>query len=746
MAREPSSDKRHSDRFYRFFASYVLLTVVLLTTMGIVTYWTFLDTLQESVETSNIASLTQVKDAMDTRIQEMNSLAVAISSNPNLTRFKVSDQGYSLVRTVDELHKYKSSNMFISDVALYYRNLDRDLIYASSGTYSADSFFHAIYQFQNWSKNEFLDTIHELSAPLMRPLEPVTLYNNLKMQYSVYLYPLPVYSQGNYGVVFFLIRDVDIEGMLTEIMRSYSGYTYVLNEDGIPIMTLSAGEVSANEADTMRDVLNVEPFMEGVSEVSYAGEDFSVVKLRSDHYGWTYATVMPTKQFMETVIVSRNIFFVALMILLIVGLSLSYVLSRKSEKAATRETESLLRRLKSHSRVIRERYIYSLLKGKPVGGGELGLEEEVDVRMHHPYYSVILFLIDDYKAYLREQTPQMRDIIELSLVNIIEELGLEAGRGFALEQVENKGIVVLVNLRGEHASAVHDMARKVLRFSKEYFGLTLTAGCGEIYNDVALISRSFLEAKSAVRYRFIKGKDQVIQYSDVEALSFGGYDASDAQKELVLGIRQGRGDQVISVIRKMVRQETSGHISIESVDLLCFDIANTMMKTLKEMNTPVHDLVSDSGYRFFSFDFETIEQWEQSIEDFSRKICERIRQQKESKNEELAAQLLQYTRTHYTDESIHLDRIAAEFGLSASYVTRFFKDHTGETLMKYIDKLRMDKSKQLLRETDLPVKEIIRRCGYLDTTNFIRKFKSIEAITPTQYRELVRKSKYGAER
>ena len=78
--------------------------------------------------------------------------------------------------------------------------------------------------------------------------------------------------------------------------------------------------------------------------------------------------------------------------------------------------------------------------------------------------------------------------------------------------------------------------------------------------------------------------------------------------------------------------------------------------------------------------------------------------------------------------------MAYDMNLSASYISRFFKFQTGYTISNYLDNLRLDKAKKLLKETELSLKEILDSIGYVDPTNFIRKFKKSEGLTPMQYR------------
>lgn len=97
--------------------------------------------------------------------------------------------------------------------------------------------------------------------------------------------------------------------------------------------------------------------------------------------------------------------------------------------------------------------------------------------------------------------------------------------------------------------------------------------------------------------------------------------------------------------------------------------------------------------------------------------------------------MLRYVNDHYSQQTISLDVLAGQFNLSANYVSRFFKQETGCSFIQYITMLRMDKARELLLNTDLPIKDIVVQIGYIDVANFVRKFKAYEGVTPGQYRE-----------
>jgi two-component system response regulator YesN len=93
-----------------------------------------------------------------------------------------------------------------------------------------------------------------------------------------------------------------------------------------------------------------------------------------------------------------------------------------------------------------------------------------------------------------------------------------------------------------------------------------------------------------------------------------------------------------------------------------------------------------------------------------------------------------YIDTHYY-ENFTLARLAAMSHMSVSYFSMLFKKTTGQTCLNYLNQVRMQKAKELLREPDLKIYEVADMVGYTSLPYFNRIFKQILKITPAEYRK-----------
>lgn len=93
-----------------------------------------------------------------------------------------------------------------------------------------------------------------------------------------------------------------------------------------------------------------------------------------------------------------------------------------------------------------------------------------------------------------------------------------------------------------------------------------------------------------------------------------------------------------------------------------------------------------------------------------------------------------YLNEHYT-EKISLDLIAKNMYLSSAYISKIFKEETGEAPINYLIKLRLEKAReQLENHTESSVKAISTSVGYDDVYYFSKLFKKYYGKSPLNYR------------
>ena len=90
---------------------------------------------------------------------------------------------------------------------------------------------------------------------------------------------------------------------------------------------------------------------------------------------------------------------------------------------------------------------------------------------------------------------------------------------------------------------------------------------------------------------------------------------------------------------------------------------------------------------------------------------------------------------NHLSEEIDLPQIADNVHLNQDYLTRIFRRETGVSVKSYIVNLRMEKARELLETSRLPIADVAYRVGYYNYTSFNRIFKKTFGVSPQSYRK-----------
>lgn len=181
-----------------------------------------------------------------------------------------------------------------------------------------------------------------------------------------------------------------------------------------------------------------------------------------------------------------------------------------------------------------------------------------------------------------------------------------------------------------------------------------------------------------------------------------------------------------------------------------------LLKELRERNIKCEFILisaysdfdyAQEGIRYGAFDYilkpideDTLEETLQRCSNklLSEQPCETQEPPEEnaknlSYKEKLVAQVTDYVQTHYQEE-IKLEDAAEMINMSASHFGRLFKEITGENFSRYVYRIRMEKSKELICNSTYKIYEIAEMVGYTDISHFSKKFKEYFGYSPAQLR------------
>lgn len=96
--------------------------------------------------------------------------------------------------------------------------------------------------------------------------------------------------------------------------------------------------------------------------------------------------------------------------------------------------------------------------------------------------------------------------------------------------------------------------------------------------------------------------------------------------------------------------------------------------------------------------------------------------------------IISYMEKHFMDK-ISLEDLAEEAQVNSQYLCHFFREIAGISPIQYLIRFRIDRAREMLRDTTKSILEISLDCGFDNVSYFIRQFRKFTGQTPRQYRQ-----------
>jgi two-component system response regulator YesN len=254
-------------------------------------------------------------------------------------------------------------------------------------------------------------------------------------------------------------------------------------------------------------------------------------------------------------------------------------------------------------------------------------------------------------------------------------------------------------------------------------------GVGGIYYDITRVHNSYIEASASTEYKFASGTDTVVYLKPVGGrLETSGWYQTDTHLKLTQSLRKGNKQAAVETLGTMLHQLKTFRVPIDLLRCYCFDVINIVFRAAAGVE------YADIELEEKIINFNSIDDLEALLYQFNEGICRQATQNKEVERLLLSEQIVLYIQEHFRECNCSLEGTAAHFKMSESYLSRFIKEKTESTFMQYLWELRLNAVKRELELTDKPIRTIVQEVGYIDTPNFIRKFKKTVGLTPGEYR------------
>ncbi len=397
------------------------------------------------------------------------------------------------------------------------------------------------------------------------------------------------------------------------------------------------------------------------------------------------------------------------------------------------EYNILKKRLEENFPYLKEKFLNDLLKGK--------LETEEVKRK-----------LDYFRVNLKEDAIQAA-VVEVEFFekekNIVEEekliLKLNSIDNITKYLESNKKIIVFMEAGERIAIICND---KVISLTEECENIrtrisnklkcSVSIGIGNQYEGIQNISASYYEAATALEYKIIEGKNNVIHYNDITRFEKGkqAYIENDL-KSIEFYLRGGIASEAKKILKKIFVESNPGvGTSVETIRIIASSIISTILNSLVIMGIPSSNIFKEELQPYEKvFVIETIPEMLKYLSDLIETTSDEINKLNIKKTNRLMTDIKNWVKENIADFDLTLSKAARAFLLNPSYLSRKFKKETGETFVEYISRIRLNKALNFLKETDLKNYEISEKIGIADPHYFSIFFKKHMNMSVSDYKK-----------
>jgi two-component system response regulator YesN len=131
---------------------------------------------------------------------------------------------------------------------------------------------------------------------------------------------------------------------------------------------------------------------------------------------------------------------------------------------------------------------------------------------------------------------------------------------------------------------------------------------------------------------------------------------------------------------------------------------------------------------------QSLDQLQATLADWCGRMMERIREKDHDKNLPIIHRIRELIDARFS-EALTVEELASSVYLSPNYIRTLFKEKTGQTILEYMTKVRIERASGLLQNKSLKIHEIARAVGYENVSYFCSLFQKHRGVTPNEYRK-----------
>ncbi len=493
---------------------------------------------------------------------------------------------------------------------------------------------------------------------------------------------------------------------------------------------------------------------------AWRGTEYVASTVHSD-LGLTYSAVVAESVAFATSSAMWRQFVLNLVVFALVGLALSYLLTRwlyrpirhmlefvrgthtdaprvetdetgyveMSFLSLLRKNRSLREQLQSNRGVVRERFCFRLLMGLIKDRREM---RQWISRARFSFARREFFAV---RVRIDRGAGLSDGDLYLYRSRLVDELkGIERRLpGTLLAQVADNAVGIAGGCASGSRTELQSLRGLLIAIAKGYEKhLRVAVGIGGVVDTLEGIASSFAQASSALNYCRPLVGCQIVEHARVRPPAPIVYYPLDTEETIIRSLMDCDARTPSALVQQIVERNLMSDVTYAQLEELRVALVMTIGRVLDKLERRYGGLPGLRAELARIRDRDDPTSMSECIGALFAAICALIEQRGRVSPKE---QLIRGYVDANLSRDLGLDEVSDRFGLTSSYVSRYFKRHYGLNFVDYVNRARIREARRLLRETDMRVADIAFKVGFRSANTLCRVFRRYEGTSPTEYRD-----------
>lgn len=710
---------------WKYLLSYFLILILPLCSLFLFAYNHAIFLTQSNVLINKENGVLQLRSLLDMGIKNANDMIRDIRVKRVMQDFCPEKSGYQCYEAVRKLREYTTYNQFLASVVYYMEN--GDYVVSDMGTVPVEYFGEKVYRWEGKSGREIGERL--AGKEIKGYQDSVQIPGMQTQDYMVYFYPQTDKELGNVTiVVFYSLNEIK------KIVGTSIGYDdYLLIQDPYKNTVWESGN-SSKKREKNTEVFTYKSAetgwcYEGVLDYGAAAKEMT--RLKSYYLGlllgllilgsmsiyyFLYKNYRPIQKLKNQVQE------------LIPGLTINSLNEMETVQHAvvvlSETLEKAVGKMRDAEPILKRDTLAKMLWGIPV-------EEDKMPDFFLKNVETKCYLVAGF--YSENIEKERMDVLHL----IISRMRSEEFDGVILEKpYVQETIVVFCFAGGKILEITDTMENLAIQYRKET-GKNIQIFLSDPKTGIEELKNAFWEACMVRELVERKPKKSLYTYVSMLTDKRKTEDLfSELMRKLEIAVFSSNVDNLVALSSRFMAEDTSClskggalGILVRMMGITSNYIDNSQV--VKKMNQKI------SIKMLRLVESENCEMLGNICAEYCMDMIENLIKKEEKEDSRIKMDvLLEYINQYATSEEFSLSAMAEHFQLSPSWLSHYFSSNMHMTLIEYVNRLKMDAAKTMLKNSGIGLDELAKNFGYASTSSFIRSFKNIVGMTPGKYRKI----------